>query len=168
MDVDRIYFDMDGVLANFQGGLQTLCGLEPMEQGKKTREDDDRMFAAMREYDHFYALLEPLEGAVELFHAVYDKYGDRCEILTGIPKPWRGIVHAAEDKTEWAHRLFSPDVKANAVLRKDKILFVKGKGSVLIDDYAVNIREWEANGGTGILHRNPEATRRRLQNLGIL
>lgn len=168
MEIERIYFDMDGVLANFQGGLVKLCGIAPIDQAHKTREDDDRMFAAMREIDHFYSKLDPLEGAVELFHAVYDKYDDRCEILTGIPKLWRGIEHAAEDKTKWAHRIFSPDVKVNAVIRKEKILFVKGKGSVLIDDFVVNIKEWEREGGTGILHRNPEATLRRLKNLGIL
>ena len=29
----RIYFDMDGVLADFDRGVRELCGLEPVSQG---------------------------------------------------------------------------------------------------------------------------------------
>lgn len=168
MEIDRIYFDMDGVLADFQGGVVKLLGLEPVEQGKNTRESDDRLFAAMREFDHFYSLLEPLPGALELFHAVYEKYGEKCEILTGVPKPWRGIEHAKEDKIEWAHRILSPKVVVHTPIRKDKILYCLGPNSILIDDFVVNIKEWEKAGGRGILHRSAEATRSRLVNLGIL
>lgn len=168
MEIEKIYFDMDGVLANFQGGVVKLLRLEPVEQGHNTRESDDRLFAAMREVDHFYRLLEPLAGAVELFHAVHDRYGSKCEILTGVPKPWRGIENAKEDKIEWAHRMLSPEVVVHTPIRKDKILYCLGPNSLLIDDFVVNIKEWEKAGGTGILHRNPEATMRRLKNLGII
>ena len=32
MEVSRIYFDMDGVLADFDRGVRDLCGLEPVDQ----------------------------------------------------------------------------------------------------------------------------------------
>lgn len=37
-----------------------------------------------------------MPGAGEMFDAVYGKYDERCEILTGIPKPKRGIVNAGK------------------------------------------------------------------------
>lgn len=32
MEVKKIYFDMDGVLADFAGGVRELCGMEPVSQ----------------------------------------------------------------------------------------------------------------------------------------
>ena len=30
VDIKKIYIDMDGVLADFAGGVRTLCGVEPL------------------------------------------------------------------------------------------------------------------------------------------
>lgn len=82
----KIYFDMDGVLADFQKGVLDLCHMEPTPlNGKRDVHYDDRMWAAIREVGHFYAKLELVQGAKELFDAVYGKYGDQCEILTAVP-----------------------------------------------------------------------------------
>lgn len=97
-----------------------------------------------------------------------DRYGDNCEILTGIPKPRRGIVTAAEDKINWAHRILLPDVKVNVVYREQKPEFCKGSGSVLIDDYRKNILEWEQYGGTGILFVSAGETINEMRRTGIL
>ena len=43
----KIYFDMDGVLADFESGVRELCGMEPQKQGRQSPRDDDLMFAAM-------------------------------------------------------------------------------------------------------------------------
>ena len=63
--VDAIFFDMDGVLVDFNGGQKRLLGIEPISQEKKKSEDDDRLFSLMREYGHFYRDLEPIEGSLE-------------------------------------------------------------------------------------------------------
>lgn len=104
--------------------------------------------------DHFYDELEPMPGAITMFDIVYQTVGARCEILTGIPKPHRGIVSAAEDKKKWVRRLLSKDVVVNTVFREEKPEFCKGKGYVLIDDLDENIEDWESQGGTGILFTN--------------
>ena len=46
--IDAIFFDMDGVLVDFNGGQKRLLGIEPISQEKKKSEDDDRLFALMR------------------------------------------------------------------------------------------------------------------------
>lgn len=170
MEVRKIYFDMDGVLADFEKGVQDLCRMEPLPQNGKRRDPklDDLMWERIRETDHFYSRLEMMPGAKELFDQVWVKYGDRCEILTGIPREERGIVTAEADKRDWTRRLLSADVKVNAVCRKEKQNFCAGPESVLIDDREKTIREWRELGGTGILHTSAEETVRELERLGIL
>ena len=164
MKVEKIYLDMDGVLADFDRGLIELCGMDPA-QGKNCRAD---LWGRVKAVGHFYDKLELMPGAKELFDAVYSEYGDRCEILTGVPKPDKGIPGAGEDKINWMRRMLSEDIKMNIVLREEKRNYCKGKGCILIDDLYDNIRVWDEYGGTGILHRSSEETLAELKEIGVL
>ena len=170
MKVKKIYFDMDGVLADFDRGIEELCGMKAISQADKHRHPgcDDEMWEKVRQVGQFYDKLELMPGAKEMFHAVYAKYGDACEILTGIPKPRRGIVTSGEDKTRWMRRMLSEDVVVNIVFREDKPEYCTGTDCILIDDLEKNIRAWEKIGGTGILHTSPEETMQALNDMGIL
>ena len=164
-----IYLDMDGVLADFDRGVNELCGMEAGTQSTKgDKASDDRMWAAIREVGHFYDKLELMPGAKEMFDRIRAAYGDRCEILTGVPKPKRGITTAGDDKKSWTKRMLSDTVVVNTVLREQKPNFCKGKDCVLIDDLEGNIRDWEEMGGTGILHKSAEETLRELEKRGLL
>lgn len=156
MEIKKIYFDMDGVLADFNLGLKELCGIEPLDQESKAPAQDDEMWIKVKKIDHFYNKLKPMPGALKMFEALSNEYGEKCEILSGIPKPHRGIAHAGEDKTSWAHRLLSKDLKVNIVYREEKKNYCKGPEYILIDDLSKNIKEWEASGGTGILFTSAE------------
>lgn len=168
MHVRKIYFDLDGVLADFDRGVRELCGLTPMEQSSMTSKQHDALWAEVKKVEHFYDRLEPMEGACELFREAYEKYGRRCEILTGIPKPKRGIVTAGEDKINWSHRVLAEDVVVNIVFRSQKIRFCRGRGCVLIDDLFSTVNDWRLRGGTGIYHKNAEDTRIQFVKAGIL
>ena len=168
MTVEKIYFDMDGVLADFDRGVRELCGMVTPDQSLRTPEEDDRLWEAVRKVDHFYDRLEPMPGARELFDAVYGKYGERCEILTGIPKEKRGIVTAREDKINWMRRVLSERIQINICYRAEKIEKCTGPATVLIDDLKKNIDEWRQAGGTGILHAGVAETMEELKKLGVL
>ena len=165
MELNKIYIDMDGVLADFDRGVEELCHIDKHDQEERDEAVIDAMWAEIRKITHFYDRLCPMPGAIELFRRLYGKFGNRCEILTGLPKPIRGIEDAAEDKRRWVKRILSPDIKVNAVIREDKILFCHGSGDILIDDLRGNISDWEQHGGTGILHRSPEETLRMINSL---
>lgn len=172
MKVKKIYFDMDGVLADFDRGIIELCHLEPYSQNDKWdpsfAERDDRMWEAIRDAGHFYDRLELLPGAKEMFDRVWARYGKRCEILTGVPRESRGIVTAGDDKKAWMARLLSDEVKVNVVLRKEKKNYCTGEDCVLIDDRVRTIDEWKDMGGTGILHKSAAQTLKMLEDLGLL
>lgn len=158
----KIYFDMDGVLANFEKGLRDLCGIEPVEQGKSNSKLDDVIWDAVCNIDHFYDKLEPIPGSFDLFYSLYKKYGNDCQILSAVPKPERNIPTAGDDKRRWVKRLLSPEVTVNIVLRKEKLDFCTGPDCVLIDDYDKNIAEWTLQGGIGILFTSVESAEKQL------
>lgn len=159
----QIYFDMDGVLANFDLGVVEMCHLPAREQGHTTKEQDKELWGRVREHNHFYAGLAPIPGSIEFVKRIHDIYGDQCQILTGVPRPEKNVPYAAEDKINWMVWNVSPDIKVNIVLRKEKVQFCKDKSSILIDDYWKNIAEWKDAGGTGILFRNVEQTKAELK-----
>ena len=168
MEAQKIYFDMDGVLADFNRGVRELCGMEAPDPMNAAPEQDDLMWERIREAGHFYDRLELMPGAKEMFGTVYGKYGDRCEILTGIPKPDKGVETAAEDKQAWMKRMLSDTVKVNICYRAQKIGKCEGESCILIDDYRKNIDEWTKAGGTGILFVSAEKTMQELRRLGVL
>ena len=154
--VSKIYFDLDGVLADFDRGVMELAGFNRNGATGGSDIKDDGMWQAIAGVPNFYDKLELMPGAKEMFNSIYKKYGDKVEILTGIPQPKRNIATAAEDKINWVHRLFGIEIKVNTVLREEKKNFCTGPECILIDDLKKNINEWEAYGGTGILITSAE------------
>ena len=150
MKINKIYFDMDGVLADFNNGIISHGGQLPIGQ------DEQSMWDTIRENKHFFNRLTPIPGAIDMFKAIYEKYGNKCELLSAVPKPAKQIVTASEDKKEWAKRFIGSDTVVNLVYRDEKKNFCKGKDDILIDDFEKNISEWENSGGIGILFTTPE------------
>ena len=168
MMVRKIFFDMDGVLADFDRGIRELCGIPSLNQEAADKAADERMWAAVRDTDHFYDRLELMPGAEKMFRLLYKKYGACCEILTAIPKAERGITSAGEDKIRWMRRMLSEDVKINIVQRREKLKSCDGSETVLVDDREDTIRDWVKKGGTGILHVSAEETLKKMEELGLL
>ena len=144
--------------------------MDPPDQNAKHKNKaiDDQMWERIKNIGDFYDRLDLMPGAKDLFDLVYNKYKDKCEILTGIPKENRGIVSAESDKIKWVRRLLSKDIEVRIVYRENKPKFCNGPGCILIDDMTKNIKEWEDKGGTGIQNVNAYATIRRLMELGII
>ncbi len=165
MTINKIYFDMDGVLANFDKGVRDLSGKEPIDQANVAPGEDEDMWAGVRSVPNFYNKLEPMPGALNMFFTLYNKYGDKCQILTGIPKPHRGVQNAKEDKIRWAHRILSEELVVNVVYKEEKKNFCTGPGDVLIDDYVVNINSWIERGGTGILFSGAEDVLKKIEEM---
>ena len=50
MEIEKIYLDMDGVLADFERGVKEICGLTPPSQNAKHSKpgEDDAMWKRSR------------------------------------------------------------------------------------------------------------------------
>lgn len=144
-----IYFDMDGVLADFKKGVDQT-GAEYAPLGTINKAADDAMWDAIRATPHFYLSLPEIPSGVRLFKSL-QAAGENPEILTAIPKPVHEIHDAEPDKIAWVGRHLGKNVKTHICFRAEKQNYCKKSDDILIDDQAKNITEWESAGGTGIL-----------------
>lgn len=144
-----IYFDMDGVLADFRTGAEQ-AGAVYAPIGTSDKKADDAMWDKIREKPHFYAGLPEIPRGIRLFRDL-QAAGEKPEILTAIPKPHYRIQDSDSDKRQWAAEHLGPDIPVHICYRAEKIKKCRGPEDVLIDDQPRNVREWEAAGGTGVL-----------------
>lgn len=136
-----VYFDLDGVLADFDARVEMLTG--------KSRKDIDKkeMWEAVNKDPLFFAQLSrmPLCSVFELdYHlltATGNNYGKVApqkmfwiEKNLNIPKHQVHIVKSGKDKAAWA----TPS-------------------SILVDDTLEVIEAWEAAGGIGIHYTGNES-----------
>lgn len=161
----KIYFDLDGVMANFEKACVEHIGIHYWDRTV------DKYWHIIDKIPRFYYNLEMLPGAYTMFQQVYDKHGPEVvEVLTGCPLPTGELVTAHQDKVEWFRDTIHPGVKVNTIQGgKNKWKYLEeNPGSVLIDDYLRNIKSWIEYGGVGILHTDPDSTVAKLKLLGLL
>jgi hypothetical protein len=154
-----IYLDMDGVLANFDSKSIELIG-KPL----KSFPTSLLGWMQMEKHQNIYAILDKMPDADELVDGVFAlaaKHDCTVGVLTAIP--WLGrIPLATQHKQEWLAEKFPqyPDLLTNFNIgphARDKQNHCK-PNHVLIDDSHLNIPQWIAKGGCGILHTQAKLT----------
>lgn len=157
--------DLDGVFADMHGEYERLTGIDV--RGDIMLPPDEFWAPVMAEYtkgNMWFRNLKPLPDAMVLWGHVAAK---RPTILTAVGEDH--IPSIRQEKREWvAEHLGAhvPVVFSNT--SKEKGNFVKGPGSVLVDDYVKSCESWAAAGGIAILHTSAEDTIRQLRKLYIL
>jgi hypothetical protein len=145
-----LYLDMDGVVADFNAyAIKTLTrkidGDERWAPGEWRRlADNPRLYRDLERTPE-------ADQLVEFCRRFCEQRGYALLFLTAIPKkndvPW-----AFYDKVLWA-QLRYPDIPVMfGPYSQDKQHHCE-PGDILIDDRTINIQEWQAAGGVGILHR---------------
>ena len=183
-----IFVDLDGVLVDFDQGVQTLTG-----QSSKAV-SSAQLWSAIARADHFYRTLPWTRDGEELWETLRQQQPHlRPSILTGVPRTQS--ESAARDKHAWCQRELcvetvhwnkaGPKMSHAALSKQDKrrgdTIWCKvitcwsrnkhlesGPGRVLIDDREDLREPWEARGGIFVLHVNTEQTLRTLRQLKIL
>lgn len=142
----RLFIDLDGVGADFDGGYYALFGHWPWEV------DDDTMWANIRGVPNFFANLPVMEGFLEAV-AEFIEAGYDPMFLTACPEhDYKGI---ADQKHEWVHKNVPHDILTLPVIKgKNKARFVQNPGDLLVDDFEKNLGPWKEAGGIPILHKN--------------
>lgn len=153
----QIYLDCDGVLADFDKGAEAILGMPPRTFEK--RYNPGLFWKRLATAPDFFANLEPMPDAFELYDAVKDQ---NPIILTGLPRGnW-----AEPQKRRWAERWF-PGVEVittMAALKREHC----HPGDVLVDDRDKHRHLWEAAGGRFVHHKNARSSIAELRALGYL
>jgi len=149
-----VYLDMDGVLADFFGGVEKMYGVEHWKQltNDKTKDLKKEVIDKITGSD-FFATLPKFSTADQLIQMVKKFTGGKFSINTS---PLRGDhENSAKYKKLWiTNNIEQPD---DIVVTGRKESYAKDKGTgtpnILIDDRPINIQKWQAAGGYGILYQ---------------
>ena len=149
-----VYLDMDGVLADFFGGVEKLYGVRHWKEltSDKTKDLKKEVIDRITGTD-FFATLPKFEKADTLIKMVKKFTGGKFSINTS---PLRGDhSNSGKYKKVWiSNNIEQPD---EIVVTARKETFAKDKASgtpnILIDDRPINIQRWRDAGGYGILYQ---------------
>jgi len=149
-----VYLDMDGVLADFFGGVEFLYGVEHWKEltNDKTKDLKKQVIDRITGTD-FFAVLPKFNTADALIDMVKKFTGGKFSINTS---PLRGDhENSAKYKKVWiSNNIEQPD---DIIVTGRKESYAKDKGTgtpnILIDDRPINIQKWQAAGGYGILYQ---------------
>ena len=159
--ISKIYLDLDGCVCDFEKRFEEICGMTPKQAENK--KIFDNCFKKFIDEEQFASL---------------DKMPDADKGIQFLRKSNVPVVILSSTGRPDSHEKI---MKQKQIwLQKNGIpfqgLFVPGKhlkknyatrDSILIDDTPINIDEWRAAGGIGILHKNWEDTIKMLEAYGI-
>ncbi len=146
-----IYFDMDGVLADFVTSFKKIDGRTTQEVEK---EGDPAFWAHVKKGGlAFWTEMPWMKGSKKLWNNVYGNrktHDYNVEILTAAA---RKLPDSPKGKKIWVNRELGA-VKINLIRARDKHQFAS-KHSLLIDDSEKTIQQWRGAGGIGIHFKSP-------------
>ena len=149
-----VYLDMDGVLADFFGGVEKMYGVEHWKQltNDKTKDLKKEVIDRITGTD-FFATLPKFDSADQLIAMIKEFTGGTYSINTS---PLRGDhENSAKYKRVWINNNIERPAEIIVTGRKESYAKDKASGTpnILIDDRPVNIQRWQAAGGYGILYQ---------------
>lgn len=153
----RCNFDVDGVVADFDGWCLELFGAVPsnltMELDDGTvLKGDDALWAHVNRTPEFWLEMPIFDGVAEMIELARP-YG--VGFLTGCPR--NGYDRAEREKRLKLNRYW-PDLHVSTCVSRYKIDHMQEKGDILVDDFIANIKRWEKAGGTAIYHKDHART----------
>lgn len=162
MDRPIIYFDMDGVLADFEHGFMQVSGQDLSLLGPDVfadKETKDKVFA----HPTFFLDLPLLPGAVSMVEYAFGFDAD-VKVLTATGYSNEEAI--AAQKEEWIRKHFPEIKEVHTVPKSDMKAKFAWPIDILIDDrLEKSIVPFRAKGGIGIHHTSPADTKRQLDKV---
>jgi hypothetical protein len=160
--IKRIFLDMDGVLADFEGEMANRgisrsgfhFGHKPQDQWTPDEAASDAACRVEMAKSDFWPSLKLMAGARELLAVSIGLVGwDNVRILTALPRFEVARPMVETQKREWCvANLGLHDRFVITCLRAEKRNHAAA-GYVLVDDLDSNCNEWVEAGGIGLIHQ---------------
>ena len=165
-NLPKLYVDMDQVLVNFLDGAENVLG-KPYTDKEYWMKDSsgDKKALLTKKAPNFFRDLDWMPDGKQLWNFI-SKH--RPNILSAHPTKW--MPNSKKDKATWLSRNAKGTGDIHLVKREDKQKYAiasSGQPNILIDDHPKNIKEWQAKGGVGILHRSAKETIAKLKKMGF-
>ena len=145
----KVYIDMDGVLADFFSEALKLSPSPVAAWRDMEYRDIRKSLDRVRKTPKFFENLHMYPGSKTLVQSVINLFGE-YHICSS---PLEGYSDCVMEKIEWLRQ--NMDIApASIEITTDKTQFADG--NILIDDYGVNIQNWERSGGFGIKYQADE------------
>lgn len=158
-----IWFDLDGVLADFVNGALKKYPDPPLAYADVRWSIESQLGVAPAVFwpslDYaFWRGLEPLPDGFALYSAVVSRFGeDRVGFLSS-PSDQPGCLDA---KRDWVREYLGKSAARRLFLGSAKDLIPVGDSrTLLIDDHEVNADNWRKAGGSSVLVPRPWNRRR--------
>ena len=148
----EIYVDMDGVLADFFGEWARLMDVDHFTDINKKHDINDAL-QKIRDTDDFWLRLPLLPEAKKLLNLIKQIKGEYY-ICTS---PLADDPNSEKHKRTWVEENLAFFPPKAVYVTHNKPQYATGKDgtpNILIDDYGVNIRNWEAAGGVGFKYKD--------------
>lgn len=158
-NINRLWIDCDGVLADFDESAIRILKMKPEEFEKEHGQDE--FWRRINEDVDFFANLKPMQDMRLLYESVKHL---NPTILTGIP---RNMDALNNQKHIWAEKQFGKEQRVICCRASKKAEWCS-PGDVLVDDRTRYIKKWEAAGGIYVIHRSAERSLEKLRELGVL
>ena len=149
----KIYIDMDGVLADFFGEWAKLMNKTSWTDIK----DINPALQKIRDTDDFWLNLPLTSNAKNLLSIVKKVKGS----YTILSSPLADDPKSEPHKREWIKKNLSFFPPEDIIITTNKAKYATNGDvpNILIDDYGVNINQWESAGGIGFKHKDHKFTR---------
>jgi ubiquitin C-terminal hydrolase len=160
----RIFCDLDGVLADFEGGVLAAIGCAVGSLPTAV------MWSQLRQVDNFFETLRWTKDGQELWKSILQLCTTHSirppEILSGVPAGDTFGRQTQQQKQRWCADKLGTHVRVHTGKSSDKCNH-SGVGAILIDDNAELRDAWVQRGGIFIHHQSAQSTIRELTTIMI-
>jgi len=148
----RVFVDMDGVLADFNGAIARHHQVDHWRDIHR----QDLVIDQIAQKPGFFLALAVLPNAHRLIAGVMKLAGSYHILSSPLQS---NVEQSAAEKAQWLHRHFASTEPQGVVFEHEKYRYARqsdGTPNILIDDWKTNIRLWQARGGIGIRYRDAD------------
>tara|TARA_B100000900_G_scaffold299837_1_gene258394 strand:- start:138 stop:692 length:555 start_codon:yes stop_codon:yes gene_type:complete len=158
----EIYLDLDGVLADFFSEWKNITG-------RNWWELDNNLAAIqkIRDEKNFWLKLPLLSNSLKLLKILKDNN----QLYHILSSPLQNDQNCISQKKKWVKNMLKFYPPQKVIISSEKEIYAKdnlGLPNVLIDDFGVNIKRWENNGGIGIKHKDHKFKRTKEKLLELI